>query len=193
VFAVTAVPGFRGKAWAYALAFAGLIAGCNLALQAHCLPADTPFMIANVYHTGYGYMGTDEYVPAGGDNYEIKPDFPEFRLLGEDGGAVPSGAQGELLQWSTYRKRLSVESPQPVEIVLGLMNYPAWRVMVNGRQVVPQSDELTGRMVVALSGGHSEVEVRLVRTPDLWLGDGISLAALMFLGGFWYVGRGRNR
>ncbi len=51
-------------------------------------------------------MGTDEYVPAGGDNYEIKPDFPQFRLRGEDGGALPSGARGTVLQWNTYRKQL---------------------------------------------------------------------------------------
>lgn len=193
VFVVTAVLEFRGKSWFYAMLFAGLIAACNLALQPHCSPADTPFMISNLYHTGYGYMGTDEYVPAGGDNYEIKPDFPEFRLLGEDGGPAPSGAHAMLLQWSTYRKHLAVESPQPLRVVLRLMNYPAWRVTLNGGQIMPESDDPTGRMVIALPAGHSEVEVRFVRTPDRWLGDGISAGALIFLGGFWYVCRGRNR
>lgn len=193
VFVVTAVLEFRGKSWFYAMLFAGLIAGCNLALQPHCSPADTPFMISNLYHTGYGYMGTDEYVPAGGDNYEIKPDFPEFRLRGEDGGTFPAGAQVTHLHTSTYRKNLTVESPQPLRVVLRLMNYPAWQVTLNGRSVIPQSDDPTGRMVIALPAGHSEVEVRFVRTPDRWLGDGISVAALIFLGGFWYVGRGRSR
>jgi hypothetical protein len=188
-FVVTAVPGFRGKSRVYALLFAGLIAGCNLALQAPCDPEDTPFMISNLYHTGYGYMGTDEYVPAGGDNYEIKPDFPAFHLRGEDGSVLPTGPHGTVLQWSTYRKQLVVESPQPAQLVLRLMNYPAWRVAVNGRQVLAQSDDPTGRMVILLPAGHSEVDVRFVRTPDRWLGDGISVAALIFLGGFWYVGR----
>jgi len=169
VFVVAVMPGFRGKSWVYAVLLAGLIAVCNLALQPRCDPEDTPFMIANLYHTGYGYMGTDEYVPAGGDNYEIKPDFPVFRLRGEGGGALPSGAQGTLLRWSTYRKQLAVESPQPVQLVLRLMNYPAWWVRVNRRQIMPQSDDPTGRMVIALPAGHSEVEVRFVRTPDRWL------------------------
>ncbi len=73
------------------------------------------------------------------------------------------------------------------------MNYPAWQVTVNGRQVMPQSDDPTGRMVIALPAGHSEVEVRFLRTPDRWLGDGISVAALIVLGGFWYVGRRRTQ
>ena len=187
VFVVAVMPGFRGKSWVYAVLLAGLIAVCNLALQPRCDPEDTPFMIANLYHTGYGYMGTDEYVPAGGDNYEIKPDFPVFRLRGEGGGALPSGAQGTLLRWSTYRKQLAVESPQPVQLVLRLMNYPAWWVRVNRRQIMPQSDDPTGRMVIALPAGHSEVEVRFVRTPDRWLGDGISVVAFIFLCGFCYV------
>ncbi len=192
VFVVIGAPGFRGKSWVYALVFAVLIVGTNLALQPRCGPEDTPFMIANVYHTGYGYMGTDEYVPAGGDNYEIKPDFPEFRLRGEDGGTLPAGAHGAVLHWNTTRKQLAVESSQPVQAVLRLMNYPAWRVKVNGRQIMPQSEDPTGRMVIALPAGHSEVEVQFVRTPDRWLGDSISVVALILLGRFWYVGRRRT-
>ncbi len=189
IFLVAGVPPFRGKAWLYGLFFLALIAGCNRALQPQCDPADTPFMISEVYHTGYGYMGTDEYVPAGGDNYEIKPDFPEYRLRNENGGQAPPAAHARLLHWSTYRKQLSIDTPAPAEIVLRVMNYPAWRVTVNGREVTPQSDDPTGRMVIGLSAGHSDVEVRFVRTPDRWLGDGISLMALIFLGGFWYMER----
>ena len=192
VFVVAAAGRFRGKPWFYAVFFAALIASCNLTLQARCDPADTPFMISNLYHTGYGYTGTDEYVPAGGDNYEIKPDFPQFRLRGEDGAAPPAGAYARVSHWSTYRKQLTVGSSQPLQVELRLMNYPAWQARRNGSRIGLGSDELTGRMVLALPAGHSEVDVRFVRTPDLWLGDGISLAALIFLGGFWYVERDRR-
>lgn len=192
IFVVAAVPRLRAKAWVYALLFAGLIAGCNLALQARCDPADTPLVIYETYRAAYGYMGTDEYVPAGGDNYEIKPDFPEFRLAGEGGGAAPAGARVTHSDWSPYRKQMTVESPQPASIALRLMNYPAWCVTVNGSQVVPQSDDPTGRMVIALPAGHSDVDVRFTRTPDRWLGDGMSLGAIGILFGFWYVGRNRR-
>jgi len=180
VFVVIAVPRFRGKPWLYALALLMLIAGCNRAFQPQCDPAETPFMISNLYHTGYGYMGSDEYTPAGGDNYEIKPDFPDYRLRTHD-GAPALGARVSQFHGGIYRKQIVVDSPQPVELELRLMNYPAWRVEVNGRPVVPQSDDPTGRMVIALPAGRSDVDVRFMRTPDRWIGDAISLAAALVL------------
>lgn len=192
VFVITALPAFRGKCALFAMLFVSLIAVCNRALQPVCDPEDTPFMISNVFHTGYGYMGTDEYVSAGGDNYEIKPDFPEYRLRRIDGAAAPSDARVTHFHGTIYRKELTIDSPQPVAVVLRLMNYPAWRVAVNGATVTPQSDDPTGRMIVALPAGRSDVDVRFVRTPDRWIGDGMSLAAIILLAGFWYGERQRQ-
>jgi len=186
VFVITAIPSFRGRLALFTVLFVALIAVCNRALQPICDPADTPFMISNVFHAGYGYMGTDEYVPAGGDNYEIKPDFPDYRLRSVDTIAAPRDARVTQFRGSIYRKQLIVDSPQPVTIVLRLMNYPAWRVEVNGATITPQSDDPTGRMVIALPAGRSDVDVRFVRTPDRWIGDGASLVAIMVLVGFWY-------
>ena len=124
-------------------------------------------MISNLYHTGYGYMGTDEYVPAGGDNYEIKPDFPQFRLRGEDGAAPPAGAYARVSHWSTYRKQLTVESSQPVQVVLRLMNYPAWQARRNGSRIGPRSDDPTGRMVHCSSRRAQRSGRSLCATPDL--------------------------
>lgn len=192
VFVITAVPGFRGKWALFAVLFVGLIALCDRTLQPACDPEDTPFMIANVFHAGYGYMGTDEYVPAGGDNYEIKPDFPEYRLRGVDGNASLDKARVTDFHGGIYRKQFIVDSPQPVVVELRLMNYPAWRVEVNGATVMPQSDDPTGRVVIALAAGRSDVDVRFVRTSDRWIGDGLSLAAMVLLGGFWFGERKRR-
>lgn len=145
-------------------------------------------MISNVYRTGYGYMGLDEYVPVAGANYAVQPDFPEFRLFGESGNA-PSGARVTRSHTTVYRKQLTVESSRPVKLVLRLMSYPAWQVEVNGQRVVPAMDRSTGRMIIALPAGASQVDVRFVRTPDRWLGDGISFAAAMVLCGFVFVRR----
>jgi hypothetical protein len=137
-----------------------------------------------LYHTGYGYMGTDEYTPAGADNYEIKPDFPPYRFYGQDGTLA---LQARVTHWraGVYRKQLTIDSSGPVQLVLRLMNYPAWRVTVNGRRATPQSEEPTGRMMIALPSGRSEVDVRFVRTADRWLGDGISLASVLLLATAW--------
>ncbi len=178
IFVVTSLPMFRGKLWLYAIAFVALIAFSNRTLQPDCDPAETPYMIFNLYHTGYGYMGTDEYTPIGADNYEIQPDFPEYRLR------PVADARVTHLHNTSYRKQLTVESSTPVELELRLMNYPAWRVQVNGNPVVAHSAEPTGRMVIALPTGESNVDVRFTRTPDRWVGDGISLAAVLALVAF---------
>jgi len=193
IFAVGATGRFRAKPWIYAGVVVALILGCNLALQPQCDPEDTPFTVAGIFKTGYGYMGTDEYTPAGADNYEIKPDFPEFRFRSKDGETLPAAARATRLDWRTYAKQIAVESSQPVLLVLRLMNYPAWQVKVNGTLVSPTSADPTGRMVIALPAGRSEVEVHFLRTPDRWLGDGISLASLIFVGSFWYVDRRRRQ
>jgi len=186
VFVVAAVPSFRGKESLYAVLFVGLIAVCNLALQPQCDPEDTPFMLSSLFHAGYGYMGTDEYTPAGGDNYEIKPDFPDFAIRGADGRGPAANGRVTHFHAGPYRKQLTVESSQPVEILLHLMNYPAWQVEVNDKRITPQSDDPTGRMVIAVPAGHSEVDVRFIRTPDRWSGDGLSLGAILFLCAFRY-------
>ena len=180
VLVVTAIPPSRFKPVLYALAFVALIAACNRALQPQCDPEDTPFTIASLYRTGYGYMGTDEYTPAGADNYEIKPDFPDYRLL-DEAGKPAAAARVAHSHISTYHKQFTVESAQPVELVLRLLNYPAWRVEVNGTQVTPQSDDPTGRIIIPLPTGRSEVDVCFIRTPDRRLGDGISVATLFLL------------
>ncbi len=189
VFVVIAGPSFRRKAALYVVLFVALIAICNLALQPQCDPEDKPSMLASVFHAGYGYMGTDEYTPAGADNYEIKPDFPEFMIRGQDSRSLAGNAQVTKFHAGPYRKEFTVASSQPVELVLRLMNYPAWRVEVNGKRISPQSDDSTGRMMIAVPAGHSDVDVRFVRTVDRWLGDSLSLGAIIFLGAFWYVER----
>ena len=181
VFVTSALPAFRGRSWLYAVASLALVIACNRQFQPACDPGETPFMISNLYHTGYGYMGTDEYTPAGADNYEIKPDFPEYRLRSENGQTV-TGARVSHFRGGTYRKQLTLDSPQSVQLELRLMNYPAWRVEVNGSSMVPQSDDPTGRMVLVLPAGHSDVDVRFMRTPDRWVGNAISLAAVLLLG-----------
>ena len=184
VFVVTALPVFSGKSWLYALAFVALIAGCNHVFQTPCDPAETPFMVSNIYRTGYGYMGPDEYVTVSGANYAVKPDFPEFRLFA-DNGNIATGARVTHSLSGTSHKQLTVESPTPVQLVLRLMNYPAWRVEVNGKPVTAQTDRNTGRMVIALPSGINHIDVRFVRTPDRWIGDAISFAALLLIFASW--------
>ena len=62
-----------------------------------------------------------------------------------------------------------------------LLDYPAWRVEVNGKAVTPQHPEANREMVLLLASGTQRVTAKFVRTPDRKLGDGISLLALLTL------------
>jgi hypothetical protein len=64
---------------------------------------------------------------------------------------------------------------------LRLLDYPAWRVEVNGKAVKPQHAETDGQLIVPLAPGTQRVTAKFVRTPDRTLGDVISLLAMLTL------------
>jgi hypothetical protein len=79
------------------------------------------------------------------------------------------------------RKEFVVHSPEPVTAALRLLNYPAWRVEVNGRPVQARSNQQTGQMLIALPAGTSRVQVAFASTPDRLWGDAVSGAAALGL------------
>ncbi len=66
-------------------------------------------------------------------------------------------------------------------MALRLVDYPAWRVEVNGKAVLPEHAETNGEMILPLSAGTEQITVRLVRTPDRKAGIAISLFSVLTL------------
>lgn len=124
-----------------------------------------------------GFDGTDEYDPAGDDHYNLPPHAPEAIALAGDSGPVPK-ADLAVLQWGPERKLLRVTSAQPLRVALRLLDYPAWRVEVNGKPVSVERPEQTAQMIVPLPAGTSLISVRFARTPDRTAGGLVSLGAL---------------
>lgn len=120
--------------------------------------------------SGAGYEGTDEYVPAGADPYDIKLDAPKVTL--ENGTPLRVQVQ----QWSPERK-LFAEATQPGKLVLRLFNYPAWRAEVNGREVQTETQDDTGQMLIPIAGGENRVQITFIRTWDRAVGDIVSLVS----------------
>jgi len=122
---------------------------------------------------GGGYEGTDEYVPAGADPYELNKSAPPV--------AVVSGARAriEIGEWSPQAKVFSAEVPRPEKLRLRLFDYPAWAVEVNGSKVVTEVQDVTGEIVVPVQAGANLVRVTFIRTRDRLVGNIIALLALL--------------
>lgn len=128
------------------------------------------------FHDNVGYEGTDEYVPAGADPYEIDQKAPYVALDGSGGAGI------QVQQWDAESKVFTTHLDQPGRAVLRLFNYPAWQVRVNGQLVSAGTREVTGQMVISLPEGDDRVQVTFVRTRDRVVGGMISLVALVGIG-----------
>jgi len=130
---------------------------------------------------GSGYEGTDEYVPAGADPYELNKDLP--RISEEAGGPVPS----KILTWGATERHFSVHTSRPESLQLRLFNYPAWQVTVNGRPTETRKTAVTSLMLIPVAAGDSDVYIHFRRTMDRLIGDIISLLSFAVFVVAWIV------
>ncbi|HEX3987417.1 MAG TPA: 6-pyruvoyl-tetrahydropterin synthase-related protein [Acidobacteriaceae bacterium] len=147
------------------------------------------------FHDG-GFTGTDEYTPRGADNDDIQPGLPPVRVLraanGDEGPLNPDldtwapvpaeeiPATVQVEKWGAERRSAVVTSSGPGYAVLRLMDYPAWRVTVNGAamNLEARRHRDDGLMVIPVKAGTTRIEVRWGTTRDAWAGRWLSLAAL---------------
>lgn len=135
--------------------------------------------MSNAVADGTGYEGTDEYVPAGADPYELKKNLP---LVSDDtGGPVRS----EILAWGPTEKHFRIHGATAQNLTIRLFNYPAWHVVVNGKAAKTQTADVTGLMVIPMGAGDSDVQIHFVRTIDRFVGNLVSLISLFVLVVVW--------
>jgi hypothetical protein len=136
--------------------------------------ADIAEMQDNIQE-GLGYEGTDEYVPAGADAYEIRHDARRVTLEGR------GRAQIHVLQWGPTSKFFTADMSEPGKLVLRLFDYPAWRVEVNHRAIATETAETTGQIIAPVQAGENQVQITFMRTRDRTVGGIISLATFLLL------------
>ncbi len=129
---------------------------------------------------GAGFDGVDEYDPVGDDRYNLPEKARQVEILPADSSSPEVGTTILVERWTAVDKALRVSSLGPVRLALRLLNYPAWRVDVNGLVVVPESAADSGQMILELPAGQSAVRARLVRTWDRSLGGTVSILSLLF-------------
>ena len=124
---------------------------------------------------GDGYEGTDEYVPAGVDPYELKKDAPQV--------ATVSGGRAviHIDRWGAQSKVFSASVTRPEKLRIRLLNYPAWRVEVNGREITAGTQPVTGEILIPVDTGSNRVRVTFVLTEDRLIGDLVSAGTLLLV------------
>jgi hypothetical protein len=143
-----------------------------------------------------GFEGTDEYTPSGAENGEVQQGLPAVRLLaapGDDEGddsstpnppwqpGAPAPGSVAVSDWGPEHKRLTVQAPAQEFAVLRLMDYPAWRVRVNGRTLPARPHRQDGLLTVPVPAGTTTIDVTYRTTPDVLAGRVLSLLSLLSL------------
>jgi hypothetical protein len=144
---------------------------------------------------GSGFDGTDEYDPLGDDHLDLPQNAPETKTLpadsGDSGTAAPE-AKVQIQRWTTKEKIILVDSPTEARLALRLLNYPAFRVTVNGKLIAPERMDDVNQMVVPIQAGTSVIAVEFVRTRDRILGDAITTASVLFAAFLFWTGKKRE-
>ena len=138
---------------------------------------DMPTLQAAI-QDGAGFEGTDEYDPAGDGHGDLQQKLPRAFLV-SDAGKPEAGGNAKIVieQWTAEHRSVRVITAKPDRVELRLLNYPAWRVTVNGSAVSVRHPEGTGQMIVPVSAGESELRVDFTRTSDRVLGGWISIVS----------------
>ena len=144
----------------------------------------------NNQRSGNGYEGTDEYVPAGADSYEVKQDAS---LVVFDDGSSDQLERVQIQRWSAESKRFTIDVVEPGHLVLRLFNYPAWCVKVNGHEVATSTRDVTGQMLIPVQAGENRIEITFTRTWDRTLGAIISGVTVLLLTGLAVLRRNASR
>ncbi|HTQ97752.1 MAG TPA: 6-pyruvoyl-tetrahydropterin synthase-related protein [Candidatus Acidoferrum sp.] len=129
-------------------------------------------------NSGQGFDGVDEYDPVGDDHLDLPANAPEVRILPADSEtSAPPKANVQVLHWTTKQKEIRVDTPSEARVALRVLNYPAWRVAVNGKSLAPERLDDINQMVVPVQAGTSTITVVFVRTGDRKLGDAVAAAS----------------
>jgi 6-pyruvoyl-tetrahydropterin synthase related domain len=152
------------------------------------------------FRTGQGTPGTDEYTPVGADNASVQQHLPLVRVLraaqddtadstqgdnpawqGGDPGSI--AAKVDTKRWNGEHWVASLVTPEAGYAVPRLMDYPSWRVTVDGKPSTSRPVREDGLMAIPVTAGSHAIEVRWTASRDVIAGRAVSAIALLALAG----------
>jgi hypothetical protein len=179
IFTVAAARESLRWAWLFLASLTIVASAHYLVKHAWWDTEDMPTLQAAI-KDGIGFEGADEYDPAGDDHVDLPQRQPRARILSRDSGALTQNAPEVIVEkWNSEHRAVRVVSKNPANVALRLLDYPAWRVTVNGAAVTARHLEGTAEMIVPVPAGESELRIDFKRTMDRTLGGWISTASLI--------------
>jgi len=185
----------RRRAWLWfaALVLVGTSFACFQVTNTWWDQDEMPTM-RDALDTGHGFDGTDEYDPLGDDHADLPADTLLATALSADSAdAIAAAAHLQFLRWTAEDKQVLIDTPSPARVALRLLNYPAWRVEVNGKRVTPERANDVDQMIVPVNAGKSDIRIEFIRTPDRRIGNAISEAAALLTIIFFWLDRKRPK
>lgn len=151
-----------------------------------------------VFHTDKGYQaaeGTAEYTPLATIPENLPDSMPPVYVtslaLAHDPSdtppPLPAAAMVRVEIWQPDHRGILIFLPSedghsvPEAAVLRLLDYPGWRIRINGQLLPQHLHTADGRLYVPLPAGASVLTVDYAATPDAWLGRCISLLSLFLV------------
>ncbi|MGA3224519.1 MAG: 6-pyruvoyl-tetrahydropterin synthase-related protein [Acidobacteriaceae bacterium] len=189
----------RPKAsWCLLLIVAAMAIGGGLLFFQPCDDEDAVTAQVAGFRTGQGTQGTDEYTPVGVDSGSVQQDLPMVRVLRAPEDDTADSAKGDnpdwragdpgsitakadARRWNGEHWLFNVVTPETGYAVLRLMDYPAWRVTVDGKPAQDRPGRGDGLMAVPVTAGSHAIEVQWSASSDVIAGREISAIALLAL------------
>jgi hypothetical protein len=160
----------------------------------------------DVYRSGAGFLGTDEYEPPGSDTTMLPSGLPDSCLTSDSAAVLGKGAEGTVPVWSADQGTCEAVYPAAPEsfrirpenlhlraliahpgfLILRLRSYPAWRVKVNGQIVTALPQREDGLMAVPVPQGPVDLSVDWTTTRDAIAGRWLSALAVLLLTCLWF-------
>jgi hypothetical protein len=189
---------FRWRVLVAGIMIAAMAIGSSLLFFQPCDDEDAVTAQLAGFRLGQGTEGTDEYTPVRVDNAAVQQHLPLVRVLRSaqddtaddtpaDNPEWRAGDPGSIAAQVDARRRngehwiVSVVTPETGYAVLRLMDYPSWRVTVDGQPVKSRPLREDGLMAVPVNAGSHVVEVQWAATRDVVAGRAVSAIALLAL------------
>jgi len=156
--------------------------------------------MVSAFRAGTGFAGTEEYYPIGFDSSVLlDPGMPDGCLgriaVDTSGGSASSLATDPAQSFahsvcdapftsvSAQPEHLHIVATMPHsgDLILRRINYPAWRVKLDGQALVPHSAADVPLMVIPVAKGPLDLTVDWSATPDALLGRWITGLAVLLL------------